>query len=262
MNYYANREQATAHARQVAAYVEKMYPEETHSSVKRTVYFPEMEVVPTMGNHFPETEIIVQQETTVDAIFREVKESPYVCALNFASYKDPGGRFLDGSTAQEESLCHEGNLYNILSSDRLREIFYSRHKFMLNRGLYHSDMLYSPDILFIRDQEVVKSNIITGAAPNRKTAQKYQAVSDEEVREAMFHRIDSILYNAAIMEDEIIILGAFGCGVFGNDLQEVSSVFRDLLHGMYNGNFRKAVFAVPDQKSFDIMSRVLKGESL
>ena len=31
-----------------------------------------------------------------------------------ASYKHPGGYFLGGSSAQEEALCHESNLYPIL----------------------------------------------------------------------------------------------------------------------------------------------------
>lgn len=35
--------------------------------------------------------------------------------LNFASYKSPGGLFIEGSMAQEECLCHYSFLYNVLS---------------------------------------------------------------------------------------------------------------------------------------------------
>ena len=34
--------------------------------------------------------------------------------LNFASYKNPGGKFIEGSSAQEECLCHASYLYNVL----------------------------------------------------------------------------------------------------------------------------------------------------
>ena len=50
----------------------------------------------------------------VKELFDEEKES--ICALNFASYKNPGGKFMDGSSAQEECLCHESILYEVLSA--------------------------------------------------------------------------------------------------------------------------------------------------
>lgn len=56
--------------------------------------------------------------------------------------------FTDGSMAQEESLCHASLLYPVLCSDRVRGLFYDRHKGSLNKALYLSDMLYTPDVPF------------------------------------------------------------------------------------------------------------------
>lgn len=49
---------------------------------------------------------------TVSAIFHFTNGKNKVAALNFASYKHPGGMFLKGSKAQEECLCHESFLFN------------------------------------------------------------------------------------------------------------------------------------------------------
>lgn len=222
------------------------------------MYFPETKIVPSTFPAFESMKIVVTQETTVDAIFEA--HSIYgesVCALNFASYKNPGGMFIEGSMAQEESLCHEGTLYNVLRSKRIRELFYDQHAKKLNRALYQSDLLYTPRVLFNRNGNCVFSNVITCAAPNKKAAQKYQHVSDDEVSKAMYHRLDSILHAASLMKVDCLILGAFGCGVFGNDVEDVAVLAKILLEVKYKNCFREVIFPVPDTKSFNTMKRVL-----
>ena len=231
---------------------------------EKVVLYPELIPVPDaqpktrLGR---QTEIVTRQCTTVDAGFAELGEDERarVCLLNFASYKEPGGMFLYGSMAQEESLCHASLLYPVLSSARVTGMFYHQHKKMLNRALYHSDLLYAPEVPFYRGGEQAAFDIITCAAPNKGTAQKYQNVPDREVEQAMRHRIDSILYSAWDQEAQALILGAFGCGVFKNDITFVSRCFRDLLQGKYKDCFQKVVFAVPDGKSFRVMQGILEG---
>ena len=59
---------------------------------------PAPSVTPEGQVKFEKTEIEVMQCSTVDAIIRETERGARVCALNFASYKNPGGMFTDGST--------------------------------------------------------------------------------------------------------------------------------------------------------------------
>ena len=43
-----------------------------------------------------------------------------------------------------------------------------------------------------------------------------------------------------------LVLGAFGCGVFGNDARLVAALFGELLGTKYQHRFRKVVFATLD----------------
>jgi uncharacterized protein (TIGR02452 family) len=46
---------------------------------------------------------------------------------------------------------------------------------------------------------------------------------------------------------ETLILGAFGCGVFGQDATNAASIFKQYLNsGQYN--FKKVIFAIPKSK--------------
>src|SRR5579884_3973850 len=79
----------------------------------------------------------VVNETTLHAAQRLVKAEPgtRVLALNFASARHPGGGFLKGAQAQEESLARASGLYACLAqfpemyaaNDRLGSCLYTDH---------------------------------------------------------------------------------------------------------------------------------------
>jgi uncharacterized protein (TIGR02452 family) len=88
------------------------------------------------------TAVEVTAEPTITATLRLSKnsQSKQCCLLNFASAKNPGGGFLGGSQAQEESLARSSGLYACLKGNKM----YSINKQLKSNGLYSDCLIYSP----------------------------------------------------------------------------------------------------------------------
>jgi len=87
--------------------------------------------------------IIVDALDSVSAIMKYARDCKnHIAVLNFASYKNPGGMFINGSKAQEECLCHESFLYNVLL--QFVQGFYDWNNKNKNKALYLNRGLYSP----------------------------------------------------------------------------------------------------------------------
>lgn len=247
---------------QVRDAMARRFPSEIRKCAINTNYFPERPYLKAItAGEYAEMRGFTSSEknrtiraVNLDSVSAAYKERGCVAILNFASYKNPGGMFLEGSIAQEEALCHESALYNILSSDRLMETFYLPNRRKLNRALYNNNLLYTSAVPFVHNGELRYFDVITCAAPNKGAAQKYQNVSDDECDWTMRLRIRSILMAAADRHVDAVILGAFGCGVFKNDPRTVASLFREELTGCPF----KAVFAVPGDK-YGIFKSALEG---
>lgn len=171
--------------------------------------------------------------------------------LNFASSKNPGGGFLRGAMAQEESLCQRSNLHSIL--DKHKD-FYNYNRAHLNNALYTDGVIYSSNVCFFRDKDLkncspVNINVITSAAPNRGAARR-QRVPVEAIQYTMTRRLEEILRVAINHGTEHLILGAFGCGVFHNKPEEVAQDLYGLIiskgYGLY---FKQITFAMHDSTS-------------
>lgn len=190
------------------------------------------------------TTIVVEELDSVSAVKRF--QSDKTCVLNFASYKNPGGMFLAGSSAQEESLCHESTLYNVLSR---WQSYYNDNSKNLNKALYTNRALYSPDVIFVGDEKTYHADVLTCAAPNKKAATEYRRVSEGDNSIALTDRIMFVLEVAASNKVNTLILGAFGCGVFGQNPAEVAEIFKNALDTRFRGVFNRVVFAIPDANS-------------
>lgn len=190
----------------------------------------------------------VFNETTFSGAQALLQEtgSKVIC-LNFASAKNPGGGFLGGSQAQEESLARASGLYSSLS--QYMSMYLENRKF--TSCLYQHHMVYSPDVPVFRgdDDEILDKpwlcSIITAAAVN------FGALKEHEiplVEATMRQRIDRVLAITYKHGYKNLILGAWGCGVFKNKPEAIAEYFYSALSpgGRFYDAFENVRFSVLD----------------
>lgn len=209
--------------------------------LESTVYLEDAFDNKKQSNRTFNNDIVIADLDSITAAYH-YEMSGRVALLNFASFTHPGGAFLFGSRAQEEAICHESNLFEILNDDKF-SLFYRINQKDLGNHLYYNRGIYSPGVILTRDNDEHFTDVITVAAPNAMKA--YDGTDDFDARNLVIlkSRIDFILKIAEANHVDTLILGAFGCGVFGQSPYDVATCFKDLLP---HYNFKKVVFAIPD----------------
>ncbi|WQJ53250.1 MAG: hypothetical protein [Wendovervirus sonii] len=193
-----------------------------------------------------------QPTTTTVAIMDMVcKYGKNIAALNYASYKWAGGGFIKGSMAQEEALCHDSTLYNVIGNIKFE------HEYKLNRNDLHKSMytnfaIFSPDVVFVDDEDWYKVNVLTCPAPNYK-AGKENGVSYKDNLKCLKERAEFMIKVAKANNTEVLILGAWGCGVFGQNEHDLAIIFKDILNRY---KFKEVLFAIPDNAKLNEFKKV------
>ncbi|GGN94379.1 TIGR02452 family protein [Saccharibacillus kuerlensis] len=208
----------------------------------------ETEVGATMSR--PRIDYRVVNESAVKTV-RDLAESgsQRIGLLNFASAKNPGGGFLNGANAQEEKLAIASGLY----AAQLRHPRYYDANRTSGTMMYTHHAIYAPDVVFFRDDRLeltappVYASVLTLPAVNY--AQVLLKGEDPELAKSiMLERMRLVLAIFAERGDRTLVLGAYGCGVFGNDPASVADWWRRLLDGEgWADHFERVVFAVLDR---------------
>lgn len=202
----------------------------------------------------------IKNQSVVDLIVHGQK---VYGVLNFASAYHPGGGFLHGSLAQEEALCYGSNLY--LTQIQYKQDFYDYHRTIISK-CYSDRMIYSPNVVFIRDEKYqllsqpMQAHILTSPAVNMGAA--LQRNEDErKCYDIMKKRMRKILSIFVQTGNTHIILGAFGCGVFRNDPYKIATFWRELLEEGWQYSFDEVIFAIydtsPNQSIFQCFKNIL-----
>lgn len=172
--------------------------------------------------------------------------------LNFASARNPGGGFLRGAQAQEEALARATGLHACL---REAAAYYAANR-RCGTALYTDHMIYTPGVPVFRDDaggllaEPFRVSVVSAPAVNRSALQKNDPSMLPEVCPTMRRRMSRLLALAHHLGHRRLVLGAWGCGVFGQSPDHVAADFRELLagDGRFAGAFQTVVFAVLDYR--------------
>lgn len=175
-----------------------------------------------------------------------------VLILNMANAYHSGGGWLGGALAQEEALCYRSSL-----SFTLKTRFYP---------IPSDGGLYSPTVIIIRrsmasghglldlnkpEQLPVVSVVSVAAvrgpviARDHDGNERYKNIED---RTLMKQKMRTVLRIAAKSGHRRLVLGALGCGAFGNPREEVVECWKETLqeHEFGGGWWEEIVFAVLD----------------
>lgn len=197
--------------------------------------------------------IEVMEETSLAGARRLLRRAAGpVGVLNFASARNPGGGFLGGSQAQEESLARSSALYASLTCDSARP-YYDHHRARPS-ALYSDHMIVSPACPVFRDDagsllaEPFHVTFITSAAPNAGALAKKEPSALPQIEPVFHARIRKMLAVAAHAGCRQLVLGAWGCGVFGNDPRMVARLFAHCLSApsALRGQFEAISFSIRD----------------
>ena len=187
------------------------------------------------------------------------------CVLNFADYRVPGGKFLEGSMVQEESLCHTSGLYPIL--DSFRESYDARIN-SLNKGAYTHTGIYAEQVPFWVNGRDSYCDILTFAAVNYRSLQRSRATQAEidnhkkvmKERQEIAYLVPKLFGNV-----DILILGAWGCGIFKNETYDVAqswvdctkkypNLYKAVYHPIFRGGEKMDIFQyIYDAAGMDVV---------
>lgn len=271
------RERARRHASETVAAVQAGFyiaPSGSRVNIGRSVrwatshtafYGPDRSyaIPPTRQQQPTYATVAVTSETTVQAVTRlALSGTADLAALNFASARNPGGGFLNGALAQEESLCRASSLHSALQSGQAARMY--RANRWCGSLLYTDAAVFSPNVPVFRDdlgswlEKPLRVSFVTVPAPN--VGAHAGAGLDPSAAQTLRRRARVVLGVAAENGRRSLVLGAWGCGVFGNSPEVVASAFRQLLRppdGEFAAAFDTVVFAVPDARIKEIFSSTL-----
>lgn len=222
--------------------------------------------------------IVISKKRSLEAA--SAYKGQKICVHNFASATTPGGGVVKGSSAQEECLCRVSSLYFSLNTKDMWDDFYTPHREGLD-NIHNDDLIYTPDVIVFKtdtanpqlmpEEDWFDVNVITLAAPklryqggkgNNGRPNQDRKVTDKELLAIHEKRMRRFLDVAKAKGDEVLILGAFGCGAFMNSPQIVAQAIKNILPE-YLYDFRTIEFAVycppNDDTNYKVFERILKG---
>ena len=193
---------------------------------------------------------------TANHVGQPPKPKRNVAVLNMASPLLPGGGFLNGASAQEESLCLRTTLYPALKDEfyRLPEV----------------GAVWTEDVYVFRDDsgndlsknerwwvDIISAGMLRFPDVEGDEGEEPQYASAKD-RDLAIRKVKCVMDILRSKGVEHCVLGAWGCGAYGNPVGEVARVFKKVilgdgkvskdLNGNEWGDLKEIVFAIRERR--------------
>ena len=221
--------------------------EQVDEAVLGTVSYPPGKELPNKSPHSRSMIVEIRNTTTFGGVEYLRFKGFEPATLNFASATTVCGGFLNGARAQEEYLARSSALWACLRGNTM----YSYHRARKD-PFYSHYVIYSPDVPVFRNdagellEAPYKCSVITAPAVHAYGVRRYMPARVGEITTVMWNRILKVLAVAERHEHKSLVLGAWGCGAFGNDGNEIAKLFRKALEENFRGAFEYVLFAITD----------------
>lgn len=204
----------------------------------------------------------VANEDCIESYKTLLRDGYHPALLNMASAIHPGGGVENGSGAQEEQLCRRSTLLLSLyqfKRDKVRA--YPQLNIPNQKKQYplHPRFggIYSPNVIFFREAEgrnyrlsdkPFRASVISVAGVAHPPLDKNGLMFPEE-QEQTKDKIRTILRIAMEHYHDALVLGALGCGAFGNPPAQVAKLFHEVFdEPEFKNQFKEVVFAILEDR--------------
>ncbi|KAJ6593400.1 hypothetical protein B0H19DRAFT_919867 [Mycena capillaripes] len=213
------------------------------------------------------TELVLLKSSTLEGVQYCTPLARRIGVLNFASATRPGGGFLGGARAQEESIARSSNIYSSLMTPEGQR-FYTVHKTETKSKYYTHAMIYTRGVQLIRSDagDWVKPatvDVLTSAAVNAGVVRQREGGGEKDVEkiieDVMRERMGRLLFLFEKEGVQDLVLGSFGTGVFQNKVPMVAKLWVELLwapEARFKNSFQRVAFAIIDQKTCAVFKQM------
>lgn len=207
-------------------------------------------------NYAPSGPTKIWVENT-DTLLAAKKLGPDCAVLNMASFYCPGGGVDRGSKAQEEELCRRSSLVRSLySCDQKRLGMFGDKLVKQAYPISEFGGVYSRNVTVFRAatsysylSDPFTCSIITVPAIKRPDLNSNGEMMEKDLT-TLKGKIRTILRIALLEGHRKLVLGAFGCGAYGNNPLQTAESFREVLsESEFESMFSQICFAVLEDKN-------------
>lgn len=192
--------------------------------------------------------------TVENLLLLKNKDRPLI--LIFGSAYKPGGGVLNGAKAQEEDISRHTTFYfQVKDNNEFYGLTHKDYNYS-DYALYVEKGLMLTDIYNIKLKEYKEVSFITIAAPNLSAFRKNKInINEDDIYKIYKRRLQSFFNFAELKGYKEVIVGPWGCGVFGLSVEKTAFIFKDIMNEkIFSGD---VIFSILNEEMFNIYKKII-----